>query len=132
MESRKDMSNYRLKPAGWCWFGLMIYVVSADTFLLVQEFNNKENYYTMSSSFRYALKHPLRRWPLIVMWLILTFHLFDFFFPERVRKFEPIGAIGRTSAKHISFLTSERPTIVIGYLDDKRSKTKEGHWLLRR
>lgn len=91
----------RLKPATWAWVGLVVYIVSADTFLLVQEFNNKENYYTMSSCFRYALKHPLRRWPVIIIWLMLTFHLFDFFFPERVRRFEPIGAVGRSSMNNL-------------------------------
>jgi len=91
----------KLRPAGWCWLGLSIYVVTADTFLIVQERKGKEQYCTMSTSFRYALAHPIKRWPVILIWGLVTFHLFDWFFPEQIRKYEPIRAIGkktRTSA----------------------------------
>lgn len=88
----------RLRPAGYAWLGLTVYVLAADSILIVQEYRGKPNYYTMSSGFRYALSHPVKRWPVILMWLLLTFHLFDFFFPASVRRFEPLGALGRLSA----------------------------------
>jgi len=47
----------------------------------------------------------VRRWPVIFMWLLLTFHLFDFFFPPFVRRFEPVGAAGRFLGRHIEALT---------------------------
>jgi len=53
----------------------------------------------MSTSFRDALSHPIKRWPVIVIWLGLTFHLFDFFFPEHIKKYEPIRFIGTTVIK---------------------------------
>lgn len=92
-----------LRPAGKAWLGLTIYVLAADTYLITQEFNGKTNYYTMSSSFRYALSHPIARWPVILIWLLLTFHLFDFFFPEQVRRYEPIGLVGRSAARVLGF-----------------------------
>lgn len=84
----------KLRPAGWCWLGLSIYVISADTFLIIKETRGHKDYCTMSTSFREALSHPIKRWPVIVMWIGLTFHLFDFFFPEHIKKYEPIRLIG--------------------------------------
>jgi hypothetical protein len=97
----------KLRPAGYCWLGLTIYVIGADLFLLIQERKGKPNYYTMSSAFRDALRHPVRRWPVILMWLLLTFHLFDFFFPEKLRQLEPIGATGRQISRLTSFPEAE-------------------------
>jgi hypothetical protein len=96
----------KLRPAGYCWLGLTVYVVGADTFLVLQEHRGKADYYTMSSAFRYSLAHPVKRWPVILMWLFLTFHLFDFFFPPQIRRFEPVGACGRASAKFVPTLKS--------------------------
>jgi len=89
----------KIKPAGYCWLGLSLYVVSADMFLIVNERKDSEKYYTMSSAFRDALAHPIKRWPVILMWLGLTFHLFDFFFPEHIKKYEPVRLIGTRIAK---------------------------------
>lgn len=88
-----------LRPAGYAWAGLTIYVIVMDSMLIIQEHRGKADYYTMSSAFRYALQHPVRRWPVILMWLFLTFHLFDFFFPPNIRRFEPFGLAGRAVAR---------------------------------
>jgi hypothetical protein len=53
----------------------------------------------MSTSFRDALAHPIRRWPIILIWIGMTFHLFDFFFPEPIRKYEPARFIGTKIVK---------------------------------
>ena len=96
----------KLRPAGRAWLGLVIYVIAADSYLIIQERRGNVRYYTMSSGFRDALKHPIKRWWMILIWIFLTFHLFDFFFPEPIRKFEPIGVSGRLGAKIVARLTS--------------------------
>jgi hypothetical protein len=99
----EDWIDMKLRPAGYAWLNLTIYVVVTDVFLVIQEARGKENYYTMSSAFRYALMHPVKRWPIILIWFMVTFHLFDFFFPEKVRRFEPLGMAGRLVAPFFEF-----------------------------
>ena len=77
------------KPASYAWTGLVGYVIAADVVLVTFERKGLEGFGTMSSAFRDSLAHPVKRWPVIVAWGLLTFHLFDFFFPERVRRVEP-------------------------------------------
>lgn len=103
----------KLRPAGKAWLGLTIYVIAADSYLILQERRGKSEYYTMSSGFRYALSHPRSRWKVILMWLFLTFHLFDFFFPEKLRRLEPLGAAGRIAGRHIKCLTSTPHSAVV-------------------
>ena len=90
------MKNWttKIRPAGWCWLGLSLYIISADTFLIVKERKGHAQYCTMSTSFRDSLAHPIKRWPIILIWIGITFHLFDFFFPEPIRKYEPARLIG--------------------------------------
>lgn len=96
----------KLRPAGYSWLGLTIYVVAADTVLIIQERRGLQTYCTMSTGFRTALQHPLKRWPVILIWLSITFHLFSFFFPENIRRFEPMGVVARTAAKWLPVLSS--------------------------
>ena len=84
----------KLSPAGWSWFGLTIYVISADLYLIAQRQKGKMQFYTMSTAFRDSLSHPIKRWPIILIWTYLTFHLFNFFFPERIRRLDPLSALG--------------------------------------
>lgn len=108
----------KLNPAGYAWLGLTVYVVASDSFLIIEEHRGKVNYYTMSNAFRESLRHPIKRWPVILMWAILTFHLFDFFFPETIRRFEPIGAAGRLLAPVLGFKKVKPPVEhECGYLD---------------
>lgn len=84
----------KLSPAGWCWLGLTIYIIGADSYLIVQEFRGKQNYYTMSSAFRNSLSDPVKRSLIIFIWISLTVHLFSSFLPSKYRKLEPIAASG--------------------------------------
>jgi len=68
-----------VKPAHYAWFGLVVYIISADVTLIVFERKGYHRFYTMSSAFRNALSHPWKRWPVIIVWSLLTLHLFDFF-----------------------------------------------------
>lgn len=106
----------QLRPAGYAWLGLTMYVIALDSMLIIQERRGKTSYYTMSTGFRYALQHPVKRWPVILMWLFLTFHLFDFFFPPSVRRFEPVGAVGRFLGRYLSRLTPVTRSDVVQYL----------------
>lgn len=71
-------------PASFAWIGLVIYVVSVDATLIVYERKGFKRSYTMSTAFRNALSHPWKRWPVIIVWSLLTLHLFDFFLHRAV------------------------------------------------
>ena len=75
-----------MRPAGWCWAGLVAGVVAADVALIRKE------HATMSEVFGDTLKDH-RRWFVMAAWLWLTVHLFGHFVPDRVRKFDPLGPL---------------------------------------
>lgn len=83
-----------LQPPHYAWFGLTIYVITADVILISFERRGKDGFYTMSTAFRSGLAHPIHRWPLIMAWTLLTLHLFDFFFPEKIRQYDPVRLVG--------------------------------------
>ena len=95
------------KPASYAWTGLVGYVIVADVVLVTFERKGLEGFGTMSSAFRDSLAHPVKRWPVIVAWGLLTFHLFDFFFPERVRRVEPGRACVRLIEQILTALGDE-------------------------
>ena len=64
------------------WTGLLIYVILYDAWALI---HGRE---TLSASYYRALQHPLRRWPTLLLHLILTLHLLHLI-PER---FDPLRA----------------------------------------
>lgn len=64
------------------WAGLLLYVVAYDAWAMLQ---GRE---TLSASYYRALQHPIRRWPTLLLWLVLTLHLFHII-PER---FDPLRA----------------------------------------
>lgn len=91
-----------VKPAHYAWFGLVVYITAVDIALVSLEGRGKEEFYTMSTAFRSGLAHPVHRWPLIVAWTLLTLHLFDFFFPEKVRQYDPVRLVGgRVKARRL-------------------------------
>lgn len=52
------------------WLGLTVYVIVADTSLA------RRGKPMMSTVFRDAVRHPVKRWPIGVVWTYLTAHLF--------------------------------------------------------
>lgn len=87
----------RIRPGGWAWIGLAAYIVVADSWLI------RRKRETMSVVFGDALRHPAKRMPVVVAWLIITLHLFAVFIPEgvrrRVSRLDPIGAAARLIEK---------------------------------
>ncbi len=71
-------------PAFGAWLGLVGYIIAADAILIVFERNGHVRYYTMSTAFRNALSHPWKRWLVIIVWGLLTLHLFDLFLHRAV------------------------------------------------
>lgn len=69
-----------MDPATWAWVGLAAYVLFYDTWALA---NKRE---TMSGAFGRAVAHPSRRWPVTVLWLTTTLHLYDRL-PEKLDPF---------------------------------------------
>ena len=82
----------KLKPAHYAWIGLTGYVLVAHTILISYEYKGREQFFTMSSAFRYSLLHPIQRWPVMLAWFLITFHLFSCFAPEKLRRLDPVSA----------------------------------------
>jgi hypothetical protein len=57
------------KPSRSPWLYLAGAVVAIDAVALVSKTP------TLTASFRRAVKHPTRRWPVLAAWVILTSHL---------------------------------------------------------
>lgn len=70
-----------LRPATKGWIGLAAYVVVWD--LLAEE--------TLSHGFEDALKHPLKRWQLVLAWGFITAHLFCLI----PRRYDPLRGLAR-------------------------------------
>ena len=71
------------------WAGLVAFVVAADAALILTKSK------TMSSTFRNALHHPVRRWVVGGSWTLLTLHLFT------ETKYDPISIAGNLLARGI-------------------------------
>jgi hypothetical protein len=103
----------RLSPAAKAWIGLTAYVVAADGFLIYREVQGSQNYYTMSTAFETALRHPIKRWPVGLLWTLLTLHLFDVVFPDSWKQHDPLmKAAHRLSVlltKYAVFPAEEEP-----------------------
>lgn len=84
--------KHRIRPGGYAWIGLAGGVFLADL-ILIQSGQD-----TMSEVFGGALKHPVKRWPVSVAWVVLTLHLFGNLLPRiasPIKRFDPIGAVAR-------------------------------------
>ena len=95
---KKDSAYRIIRPAGWAWIGLVAYVAVVDTILLRLHRKRGLPYCTLSEAFGDALKHPIKRFPLIFAWFLLTLHLFGCLIPERfnfLKKLDPIGYLAR-------------------------------------
>lgn len=80
-------------PGAWGWAGLWAFVAGYDIWAIR---NDKP---TLSETFGVALKHPIKRWPVMLAWGGLTLHLFAELLPEEVRKrlapVDPLGQLAR-------------------------------------
>ena len=52
------------------WLGLVTYIAAYDVYAA------KTGRETLSSAFYAAIKHPINRWPVILIWAYITAHLF--------------------------------------------------------
>lgn len=67
----------RISLGGWGWVGIAGVVTVVDGVALHLEATGRViEAPTMSRSFFLATRHPVRRWPVLVSWLVLTVHLF--------------------------------------------------------
>lgn len=87
------MTTIRISPGGWGWIFLAVYVAFVDAWLI------RHNKATLSEVFGYALEHPVRRLPVVSVWVFLTLHLFACFLPVRWRnrlgKYDPLHRAAR-------------------------------------
>jgi len=72
----------RITPGGAAWLGLTAYVVGYDGFAVATRRD------TMSTAFSSAVRHPRKRWPVVLAWGFITGHLFGFF-----GKYDPLRAL---------------------------------------
>lgn len=87
------------RPGLYAWFGMVGFAGFADYWLI------KHHHDTMSAVWGDAISHPVRRWPLLVSWIVLTLHLFGRILPECVQplgKYDPIGYLARKIAEDSS------------------------------
>lgn len=72
-------------PGSKAWIGLTAYVAGYDLWAAAR---GEE---TLSTAFYRAFRHPVKRFPLILLWAYLTAHLFHLM-PER---WDPLRQAGR-------------------------------------
>ncbi len=73
-----------MRPGTKAWIGLTGYVAAYDLWAAAS--GNE----TLSSAFYRAFRHPVRKFPLIALWIYLTAHLFHLM-PDR---FDPLRRLG--------------------------------------
>lgn len=80
------------------WLILSAYIFGYDTWAISTEHE------TLSSAFARTVRHPVRRWPTLVAYGVVTLHLFDHL-PERFDPFVRYGKLlSRASQVHFSHL----------------------------
>lgn len=86
-----------MRPPARAWVTLAVFVTAADAWLIYRSNKTKDTtkYATMSTAFGDALKHPKRRWYVMVSWVVLTAHLFGVFLLQWMKNLDPIGALAK-------------------------------------
>lgn len=79
-----------MRPGTKAWLGLTGYVAGYDLWAAVR---GEE---TLSSAFYRAFRHPVHRFPVLVMWAYLTAHLFHLM-PDRWDPLRRLGELVTTS-----------------------------------
>lgn len=88
----------RPSNADWGWLLLAGYVAAYDTWAL------KTGRETLSSAFGRSLRHPIRRWPTLMTWGVITLHLFG----RLPTWLDPLHHYGRMFRKSPSEVTPGR------------------------
>lgn len=89
-----------MRPGGYGWLSLVGFVTIVDAWLI------RHGHATLSTVFGDALDHPIQRLPVILIWGLLTIHLFSRII-ERVAprahkllsKYDPISRIAHLMEK---------------------------------
>jgi len=72
----------------WGWLLLLAVVVAWDVVAL-----RTEKVDTLSGAFYKALQSPVRRWPTVLVWAVLTMHLFQW--PKFLKRLDPFQFLER-------------------------------------
>lgn len=116
----------RLRPGGRAWGELALFIAVRDVWLV------RNGELSMSEVFGNALKHPIKRWPVIAVWVVVTLHLFGELLPPFLRRrlapFDPIGALARLiEPKRVSACYMQHsPDLGKGYFPHGRVNRFEG------
>jgi len=78
------------------WLGLVLYIVGVDLYA----FYTKKD--TLSMAFFESIRHPVKRWPVILAWFGITFHLFHWI-PDR---YDPLRSFSENRSRIRKALTS--------------------------
>ena len=95
----------KLTNGGYAWFGLVTYVVMYD--LWAAKTRNE----TLSMAFYNALDHPIKRWPIVAMWIYITVHLFKWL-PDRLDPLRRIWSIWTPESNTLIKCTSPGRTVL--------------------
>lgn len=79
-----------MDPAVWGWLGLAAYVLFYDAWAV------RSDRETLSGLFGRAIAHPAQRWPVTVLWVGTTLHLYG----RLPRQFDPFGSIATALRRH--------------------------------
>lgn len=75
------------------WGELALFIAARDAWLI------RRGEPTMSEVFGVALRHPVKRWGVVALWVVITLHLFAELLPRGLRQalapFDPIGGLAR-------------------------------------
>jgi len=87
-----DRFDKRTVAGATAWVGLTAYVVAADAALIATD--NA----TLSETFETSVMHPIRRYPVILLWAVVTAHLMC---PRhlKLKKADPIHQVGRAAKR---------------------------------
>lgn len=81
------------RAGGWGWVGLAVYIAAVDAWLI------RTGRATLSEVFGCSLRHPLKRLPVMTVWVVITAHLFAELLPQalrsRFKNYDPIGWLAR-------------------------------------
>lgn len=83
-----------MSPGAKAWCELAAFVIAADAILM---WNGEK---TMSEVFAGGLADPNKRWWIIGIWAILTFHLHREMLPNGAGKIDPL-TVGRVAGKKL-------------------------------